>query len=496
MALTPIQPNRAQVFLLPPSLEDWVPENHDARFIDSFVDTWDLVALGFDDEVVQWTGRRPYAPALLLKLWLYGYCCKIRSSRQLEQACTNHVGMMWLAGLLRPDHNTLANFLKAHRQAFITVFQRLLKTLAQMELVGMVLHALDGTKIPALQSKRGAWHRENLLKALEGIEAVLTELVAQTEATDADEADLAVALPPALTEATARREAIRDALAALDAAGTDHLQSREPEARMMKGGDGRTTFAYNAQAQVDARSGLIVAQDVVMDAADNAQLVPMLEQVAETLGAVADETLADGGYQSGEAFAQLEEQGRSVLVNLEAVAAAQTAPFAKEQFTWEPEADRYLCPQGSPLAFLRKKAKKHKRDGSPYQVWVYQCRACAGCPCRDQCTTSRTGRSVERTAFDDAFTRQRARQRTAEARELLRLRGSLIERVFGRIKQIDGFRRWTVDGLAAVRAQWALLCVVYNLRIVRNWWRQGTFSFEAFQAAWAVVCQKEQDTVA
>lgn len=477
----PLRPNYDQVYLFPPVLEDWVPTEHPVRFVRDFVASLDLVTLGFAP-IVQPTGRPPYDPGLLLALWLYAYLERLSSSRQVERACYSHLGMIWLCGHLHPDHNTLANFLRTHRPAFKALFKQLVQVAKQLDLVGLLVHALDGTKIAAQCSKRGAWHRENLNQALARLDEMIDELLEQTEAAEQTETG-EVALPPALVEPTARRAQIQAALQALTEAQTDHLQSREPEARMMKGGDGRTVFSYNAQAVVDATSGLIVAADVVTEAADNAQLPPMLDQVAATLGATAAETLTDGGYQSGEAFATLEAQGRSVLVNLERATEAPDAAFAKEHFTWQPEANQYVCPQGQVLPWIKRKTKKRKRDGSPYYVEVYQCRGCARCPCRDACTTSKTGRSVERTEFDDAFTRQRQKQRDPEARLLLRYRGSLIERIFGQIKQGQGFRRWTVSGLAAVQAQWALVCTTVNLGVFYRWWLTGRLDLRAYRAA-------------
>lgn len=485
----PIRPNYAQLYLFPPVLEDWIPADHPVRFVRDFVASLDLVALGFAP-VVQVTGRPAYAAEMLLAIWLYAYLERLRSSRPVERACYNHLGFIWLTGHHHPDHNTLANFLRDHRPAFKALFTQLVRVASRLELVGLLVHALDGTKIAALCSKRGAWHRDTLEQSLAVLEETIDALLAQTLQADAQESG-EVVLPPALEEAVARRAQIQAALAALDAAGTKHLQAREDDARMMKGGDGRTVFAYNAQAVVDATSGLVVAADVVTEAADNGQLPPMLDQVAANVGGVAEESLADGGYQSGEVFAQLETQGRPVLVNLEPVTEPANAAFAKEQFRWEPAANQYVCPQGQVLPFVKRKTKKRKRDGTPYVVSLYQCAACATCPCRAACTTSKTGRSVERTEYDAAFTRQRAKQREPDARLLLQWRGAIIERLFGHVKQGMGFRRWTVAGLEAVQAQWALVCTTVNLQRFLGWWQAGRLDLARVRAVIRQLVQEE-----
>lgn len=479
---TPIQANYDQTFLFPPALEDWIPADHPARFVRDFVRVLDLPSLGFR-AVFARNGRAAFAPELLLSLWLYGYLEKLRSSRRVEWATYNHHGMMWLAGGYHPDHNTLSTFFRDHRTAIKRLFTQLVKAAAHLDLIGLLVHALDGTKLQAACSKRGALHQDRLLKEWAQLEAAVEELLQQTEQADQQEAG-EVRLPAALADAQARLTAVREALQQLAAAETKHLQPQEPDARMMKGGDGRVTFAYNAQAVRDASSGLVVACDVVMEAADNALLPPMLDQVEATVGAVAEETLADGGYQSGAVFDTLETQARSVLVNLEAAGAAAPADaFAKERFTWAPDVPQYVCPRGQILAFAREKTKKRKRDGSPYRVEVYRCAVCAACPDRAQCTTSPTGRTVERTAYDDAFQRQRKKQRLSDNRFLLQQRGSIIERLFGEIKQTEGFRRFTVAGLEAVQAQWALMCLTVNLKRLYQWWTAGRFTMAQLAAA-------------
>lgn len=488
--LTPIRPNYDQVYLFPPVLEDWISADHPARFVRDFVASLDLISLGFSPVVPASTGRPPYDTGMLLSAWLYGYLERIRSSRQVERATFNNLGVIWLTGNLHPDHNTLSNFLRDHRTAFKKLFSQLVRVAAKLELVGMLVHALDGTKIASQCSKRGAWHRENLKKTLALLDETVETLLAQTEQADRHELG-ETTLPRELTDAQSRREQILSALTTLEDAQTDHLQPREAEARMIKGGDGRTVFSYNAQAVVDASSGLVVASDVVPDAADNALLPPMLDQVEATLGDTAEMSLADGGYQSGESFAKLEEQGREVLVNLESYSERAASAYTKEHFCWQPEANQYVCPHGHALPWVRRKTKKHKRDGSPYWVDIFRCGACADCPARSDCTTSKTGRSIERNEYDDAFQRQRLKQRDPDARFLLKWRGAIIERLFGQIKQGMGFRRWTVAGLEAVQAQWALICTTINLKRFIQWWRTGQLDMERMRIAFRVIAQAE-----
>ncbi len=468
-----LRPDYAQGFLFPPTIEDWVPADHPARFVRDFVAELTLPDYGITVPQTTGAGRPAYDPAMLLALWLYAYLERIHSSRQLERACGQHLGVIWLAGGLRPDHNTLSNWLRDHRDAFRQLFRALVKVARELELIGMVLHALDGTKIMAVCAKAHALHENSLTKQLAQVEAALEELLAQVGQPDAEDAVQAPALPERLAEATQRKAAIEAALQQLADAGTAHRHPGEPDARMIKLANGSCQMAYNAQAVVDATHGLLVAEAVTNAECDNAQLVPMLGQVDATLGQTADETATDGGYFAGEQLQTAEERQYAVLVNLNGIGASSAAVgYQKADFRWDAEAQQYTCPQGHPLPFDRTKHKK-RTNGQPYTVAIYRCRTCAACPVRGQCTKSQGGRTIERTDYDDAVDRQRAKQQQPEQAALLKRRGSLIERVFGVIKGPLGLTRWTVAGLAGVRGQWALTCLTYNLKVLHGLWRQG-----------------------
>ena len=214
---------------------------------------------------------------------------------------------------------------------------------------------------------------------------------------------------------------------------------------------------------MDDENGLIVAEDVVEKENDQEQLVPMLKQVEETLGEVAEETLADGGYCSGQQLAEAEASGYEVLVNLGRHYVS--GGFHASNFRYDEERDVCLCPLGKELTYERTKASRHKT----YEVRIYRCRSHGSCPMGKKCSRDKRGRSIEIGPYHQAMVRQREKPN----RELLKRRPAIVERVFAQLKWNMNFRRWMVGGLEKVKAQWALLCTVYNLRKLCKLWTDG-----------------------
>jgi len=403
-----------------------------------------------------------------LKVWLYGYVTKTRSTRGLERACLESIGMLWLSGMQNPDHTTLFRFWRDNQEGIRKVFKQLLQVAVSLNLVGLVLHAVDGTKILSSASDYKAWHRKSLEEAMKKLDGAINEIMKETE--QSAETAGECRLPEGLKERQELRAKIEEQLRQLNEKDRDHLQPGDEEARMMKCRKG-TKFAYNAQAVVDQDSKLIVAADVVTDESDNYQLVPMLEQTEENIGRVAEQTVADNGYQATTQSAKAEEKGYSILVNLNE---PEDQPYHASRFIYDAEKDRCICPCGETLQFDGIK----KRDKvQPYAVRVYRCVNYEKCPVRWQCSKSKSGRTVQIHPNHDVLVRQREKLKDVRLRGLLKRRGAIIEPLFGWIKEPLGFRRWTVRGLEKVKTQWLLLCTALNLRRLQKKWAAGQMVF-------------------
>jgi transposase len=453
------------VLLFPPALEDWIPADHPARFIREFVDALDLEQLGFQKREAE-EGRPNYAADLLLKVWLYGYFSEIRSVRRLERGCRDNVALIWLTGMHEPDHNTLWRFWRDNKKAIRKLFGQAVGVAAKANIVGALLQAVDGTKIQARASGKTGVEKGELERLLDKIEKSFE----QTAENDTEEG---YRLPGELRDRLQLQERIKTALAEMEEINREQMHPGEKEARMMKCGRG-FEYGYNAQAVIDETSGMIVAADVVNEESDNNQLVPMIEQAKENVGRAAEQTLADGGYTSGEGLDAAEKLGHEVLVNLGPQHRGEENEYHASRFSYDEVKDCCVCPRGEELNFERVKRNRRKR----YSVRVYRCKSFKQCPVRWECSKDVRGRTIELTPYDGAFRRQREKQTQADNQALLRKRMVIAEPVFGQIKHCFGFRRWTVAGLEGVKTQWSLVAVAFNLRKLHRYWIVGRIRFD------------------
>jgi transposase len=449
-------------FLFPPALEDWVKPEDPARFIRTFVDSLDLREIAGKDWAEATddpTGRPHYAFSLLLKVWLYGYLNNVRSSRKLERACRETLPLVWLTGMHEPDHNTLWRFWTRYRHALKKVFVRSVQVALKANLVGMVLQAVDGTKIASAASRRTAWHRADLEKILAAVSERISKLEKEIAAAKEGDGEIDDRLPAKLQDQTQLRETVEQALKTLDEEDREHMHPHDRDARMMKGGTAeRIEFAYNAQAVCDASHGIVVAEAVVEDENDQQQLAPMLEQVRDNTGRTAEQTLADRGYDTAEGLAKAEELGAEVIV-AQRVDPQKVGEYHLARFTYDEQTETVHCPEGQQL----RKVGKTTHHEKPHELTRYRCDVWKTCPVGRLCSKSKA-RVVEIGPHYGAVLRQRKKLTNSDNKKSLKRRSEIIERLFGQVKANDAFTRWTFRGKEKVAAQWTMICTVVNLR--------------------------------
>ena len=471
--------DREQMWLLPPSLDELLALDHPARFVAEFVDaldreSWSELGVEIEGDPL---GAPAYHPRALLGVWLYGFMTGVRSCRKLEAACRDQISYLWLTGWQRPDHNTLWRFYKSHRQAMRKLFERTVRTAVDLKLLDLTVQAVDGTKVRANATGDRTYDAEELGRLLQKVEAAIDDLEAQNETGD-DEG--APRLPAELAQKKMLREQVRRAM---DDLGSQKRHRRinltDKGAQLMKSPQGIVP-SYNAQAMVSPVMSdgqgvgvLVTAVDVVDTPADNGQLVPMMHQAEQTTGTRAELTLADAGYHSGRNLEECANKDQ-VVVMPEAARQVLKSPYHKDRFLHDELNDSYICPQGHRLVFRRFVQARTAR------VRLYRTSSgaiCRSCPAFGECTTDRDkGRGLGIGPHDLALRHHRAWMSTDRAKQANRRRWSLIESVFGIVKEQMGARRFMLRGTANVASEWTMLATAFNMRVLWKVWRTRDFA--------------------
>lgn len=441
--------NRQQASLLPASLEDFVAADHPVRVIDAWVDKLDLAALGFDKALPKETGRKPYHPGDLLKLYVYGYLNQVTTSRRLERECLRNLEVLWLLGRLAPDFKTIADFRKDNGPAIVRACRAFVQFCRQAGLLSGRLVAIDGSKFKAAASKDRALTRKQLERDRAQVEHQVARYLARLDEADASatEADMARAQVQAALERLERYEE------AMDAGARDQHCATEPEARVMRSGRDGMVLGYNVQAAVEAHSGLIVHHAVTNESGDSRQLQPMAERAKVELDAEELVVLADAGYSNGEQQAACEAQGIALAVPRRVVPNSNQAFYQKSDFAYDHERNEYRCPAGQVLSY--------GGDDKRRKLHLYRRSGCARCPLQAGCTKADT-RTITRHFFEQAFERSQARLWSDPS--LRRRRMSIAERPFAMLKQAIALRRFVCRGMAGAQAEMAIAVTGYNLK--------------------------------
>jgi transposase len=449
--------------LFPVALDDLVPEDHPVRVIEAFVGALDLADLGFERAEPQAMGRPAYDPADLLKLYLYGYLNRIRSSRRLERECRRNVEVMWLLGKLAPDFKTVADFRRRNGEAFVRVCRAFVRFCAKAKLLGGELVAIDGSKFRAVSSKARVVTARALEEESRRIEGRIAQYLNSLDEADREERGEVVdreAVAAALAELRGRKancETARSVLKELD--DTQHVLG-ESEARLMRTAHGQE-LAYNVQSAVDDRCGLIVHHEVTTAANDQAQLEPMAKAAQEVLGGGALEVVADAGYSNAGQLAACESAGITPYVALRPGANSQGAAlYPPAAFRYDVGTDTYRCPADKIL--------KYKQFLQRERCRVYAARKddCASCAHKPRCTKA-ARRFVTRVEHAEAL--ERMAERLARAPDMMKRRRALAEHPFGHIKcWVMGDGRLLLRGLSGARTEMALAVLAANLKRVVN----------------------------
>ena len=454
--------DRRQTLLLPEAVDDYVGADNLVRFIDAFVDGLDLAAAGFARVVPEATGRPGYAPGDLLKLYIYGYLNRVRSSRRLEAETRRNLEVIWLLRHLAPDFKTIADFRRDNRAAFRSVFREFVLLCRQLDLFGRELLAVDGTRIKAVNNKDRNFTRAALTKFIRDADERLADYLRRLDEADVAETSAGSRMRHLAEKIAAlrnKRDGHRALLADLERTGESQVSLTDPDSRAMAGHT-RVAVGYNAQIAVDAKHKLIVEQEVTNQVVDMGLLMQTAEPARAILGVERIDVVADRGYFKIEDIEACDQVGLTPHVpKPQRGPAVRNGFFRKDEFRYDPDRDVFTCPAGQTLA-----PHHYGKSRDLQKIDYSNPAACPACPLRSRCTTNvrRVSRLENEAVLDRMAERLRARP------ELLDRRRETVEHPFGSIKQWMNQGAFLMRGLDNVRGEFSLTALVYNLRRVLN----------------------------
>jgi transposase len=464
---------RSQTLLFPERLEDYVTPENSVRFLDAFIAQQDLAALGFAKARCAETGRPPYAPAMLLKLYLYGYLHRIRSSRRLEAECQRNVELIWLTGKLNPDFKTIADFRKDNLKPLKVLARQFTLVCRQLSLFGGELLAIDGSKFKAVNSRAHNFNAGKLQELLAHTDARIAEYFEALETADTQEPARDQLTRAQLEQKIATLQEKRDwhaeLLAQLDAE-QKQISTTDPDTRRMPIAQGNVV-GYNAQLAVDAKHKLIAADAVTNDVNDLNQLANVALEAKANLALTQADVVADTGYYHASEVRRCVAAGLTPHIpKVDTSANTARGLFGKSQFHYDAVKDVYVCPAHHELTYRTSTFELGR------ELKYYRATGCQQCALKSQCTRNKANRRITREANEHLMEQMAERMKAHP--EKFQLRKQLAEHPFGTIKRAFGYDHFLLKGLAKVRTEWSLITLAYNFKRVLN-----LVSFQQLMAA-------------
>ena len=455
--------DRSQVTLLPECLDDYIAEDNPVRVVDAYVEELDLQELGFEGAEPAVTGRPAYHPAVLLKIYIYGYLNRIQSSRRLEREAQRNVELMWLTGRLAPDFKTIADFRRDNGVGIRNVCRRFMVLCRDLKLFSQALVAIDGSKFKAVNSrdrnftpgkidKRQQQIEESIQRYLDALETAdrtqPTELEAKTER-----------LQDKIDRLRQQMRQLDEVKKQLQTQPDGQLSLTDPDARSMTShGKGTGIVGYNVQAAVDAKHHLIVAHEVTNVGSDRAQLNPMAQAARKAMGKTTLKAVADRGYYNAPQIKACHDAGIATILPKPMTSNAKAeGRFDKADFIYIARDDEYECPAKQRAIY------RFSREENGLLLRRYWSSACPRCPMKAQCTPS-DYRRISRWEHEAVL--EAVQHRLDKQPRAMTLRRRTVEHVFGTLKHWMGSTHFLTRTLANVSTEMSLHVLAYNLKRV------------------------------
>ena len=458
------------------TLEDQVPPDNAVRLIDAFIDKLDLQKLGFSKTTHKSEGRPPYAPAALLKLYLYGYLNKIRSSRKLEKECSRNIEVQWLLQNLQPNYHTISNFRKLHAVPLQNMFRLYILFLNDAGLLGKSTIAVDGSKFKAVNSKKNNYNQKKIDKHRQFITDKATKYLAELDELDKEEI--------ASDEVMVKKEKIKQGLEKLKERTIkyDTLQQQlnnttdrqisttDADSRSILITNSIVEVAYNVQNAVDDKHNLIVHTGVT-NSNDGKALHKAAAQAKQNLQLEKEGSLmvlADKGYHTGAELQQCQQDNMVTHVAYKEQPGVKhiANEFLAESFSYDKATDSYTCPAGAVLTSLGTwHNKKGEANETSYRFKTYRTEACKTCALKNQCTKLNK-RIIQRSEYQDAVDVND--NNIKENPQYYKRRQAICEHPFGSIKRHWGYTHTLLKGLQKVNGEMNLIMFCYNFMRTKN----------------------------
>ena len=457
--------DRLQGSLLPECLDDYIDQDNPVRVVDAFVEELDLQALGFTGVEPAQTGRPSYRPAVLLKIYIYGYLNRIQSSRRLERECQRNIELMWLTGRLAPDFKTIADFRRGSGKGIRNACRQFVTICRRLKLLASASVAVDGSKFKAVNNRDRNFTPHKLAQRERQVEESIERYLAALDTADLTQpVDLELKtarLQDKLSSLRQQMKQLRQIGTQLRAQPDEQLSLTDPDARSMAtSGRGTGMVGYNVQLVADTKHHLVVAQDIINVGSDRSQLWSMAKQAREAVGQEQLEVLADRGYFKGPEILACEQAGIKTYVPKPMTSNSKAqGRFGKLDFIYIRRDDEYQCPAGERL----RRQKTTTEDGM--NIRVYWTNVCPNCAMKAQCTTGKE-RRVRRWEHEAVL--EKMQRRLDRKPEAMKVRRRTIEHVFGTLKHWMGSAHFLMKTLDHVRTEMSLHVLAYNLkRVIR-----------------------------
>jgi len=449
--------DRSQIHLFSLTLDDAIECDNEVRLIDAFVGMLNLEEMGFGMNAGE-NGRPAYHPGDLLRLFIYGYLNRIRSSRQLEKESHRNIEVMWLLKQLKPDHNTISNFRRDNAKAIKQVFRQTVKIAQYFNLIGGQLLAGDSSKLRAQNSKKNNFNQKKIDRHLEYIAKKLEEYNSLLAEGDGDQQHI----EKEIKKQQGRKKRYQAIEQHIKESGEPQVSTSDPDSRQMITRNNITEVAYNTQTTVDAKNNIPIDYKVT-NANDSKAMGNMLQRAKSILRTNKFTALYDKGYHTGSEFAVADALGIKTLVAIPAVAAQAPNPlYNVEHFAYDKPGDFYVCPQQQ---ILTTTGKWH--HAKTYRFKRYTTKACMSCKAKEQCSKATYGKGIQRSEHQKLV--EANKERIAQNQSYYRQRQAIVEHPYGTIKRQWGFNYiMTKKSIERASADVGLIMLAYNLRRLIN----------------------------